>query len=476
MSFLSFSFLVFFSLLLLLYYLLPSKTQNLLLLCANCVFYLWTGPAAAVWLLGAALLCFSCALAIQLNHHPKLWLAFGVLALFSTLFVFKYLDFAVQSLCALFGHAAPPPFALALPLGISFYSFALAGYLFDVFRHKCPAEPNFLRFAIFVSFFPSILSGPINRARDLLPQLRRPRHFDLLRFKTGLWRFLCGAAKKLVLSVPMAGLIDAAYAAPWNYSSGAWVVLVCLYSIYIYVDFSAYSDIALGTAKMLGLDLAENFRAPYLSRSAKEFWKKWHISLTSWFREYLYFPLGGSRLGKMRTSLNILIVFAVSGLWHGAGFTFLVWGLLNGLYQVIGEWSLPLRRRLRIALHIPENAWFTVAVQGLLTFALITVAWVFFRADSVAQALFILKRILLLPRDGPGLVMLPFPPLQSAVFFLALALTAVEDIFIAQGRSFPIQHSSFRFWTAAALLAAAMLLFGQYGPGFQSQDFVYFDF
>lgn len=476
MSFLTFTFLIFFSAVVLLYYILPKKTQNALLLCANCVFYLWAGPAAGVWLLGAALLSFLCALAIERGNHRRVWLTLGVLALFGTLFVFKYLDFAVQSVFALAGRPAPSPFALALPLGISFYSFSLAGYLFDVYRGKCGAERNLLRFAAFVSFFPSILSGPINRARELLPQLERARRFDLSGFKAGLWRFLCGAGKKLVLSVPMGGVIDAAYAAPWNYSSGAWVVVACLYSIYIYVDFSAYSDIALGAARMLGLELMENFRAPYLSRSAKEFWKKWHISLTSWFREYLYFPLGGSRKGTARTRLNILIVFAVSGLWHGAGAAFLIWGLLNGLYQVAGEWTLPARRRLRAALHIPEEAWYTAAFQGLVTFALITAAWVFFRAGSLSQAVFIFKRILLLFREGPGLVMLPFPPLQSAVFLLALGLTAAEDVWIARGRPFPIERTAFRFWTAAALLAAAMLLFGQYGPGFQGQDFVYFDF
>lgn len=476
MNFLSLAFLVFFPVTLLLYYLLPKKAQNALLLAANCTFYLWAGPAAGVYLLAAVLVCWLCSLAMERGERRQLWLSVGVVSLLGALFLLKYLDPAARALLALLGRADPSPFERFLPLGVSFYSFSLAGYLFDVYRGKCGAERSFPRFAAYAAFFPSILSGPINRARELLPQLERPRRFDLEGFKAGLWRFLCGAAKKLVLANILAELIDPAYAAPWDYSGGAWLLEACAYSLYIYADFSAYSDLALGAARMLGLALPENFRAPYLSRSVKGFWKKWHISLTSWFREYLYFPLGGSRKGAPRTYLNILVVFAVSGLWHGAGFTFLVWGLLNGLYQVVGMWTQPARTRLRSALRIPEDAWYVAAVQGLVTFGLITVSWVFFRASSVYEALFILKRILLILRDGPGLVCLPFPARKQAVLFLSLALMLAEDIMIARGRDFPIQRTSFRFWLSAALLAAATLLFGLYGPGFQAQDFTYFQF
>lgn len=476
MNLLSLPFLAFFSVTLLLYYLLPKRWQNVLLLAANGIFYLWAGPAAGGYLLGVVLLCWGCALAMERWGHRRLWLSAGVGLLFAALFLFKYLGPAAQAVSALLGRTEPSPFEQFLPLGVSFYSFSLAGYLFDVYRGKCGAERDLLRFAAYAAFFPSVLSGPINRARELLPQLCQPRRFNLEGFKSGLWRFLCGMAKKLVPANILAELIDPAYAAPWDYSGGAWLLVACAYSLYIYLDFSAYSDLAVGTARMLGLTLPENFRAPYLSRSVKGFWKKWHISLTSWFREYLYFPLGGNRKGVPRTWLNILIVFAVSGLWHGAGLTFLVWGLLNGLYQVVGMRTLPARKRLRAALHVPEDAWYAAAVQGLLTFGLITAAWVFFRADTIYDALFILRHILLILRDGPGLVRLPFPVLKQAVLFLSLALVLLEDIRITRGTPFPIQRTSFRFWTAAALLAAATLVFGLYGPAFQVQDFTYFNF
>lgn len=476
MNFLSLTFLAFFSITLLLYYLLPKGAQNALLLGANCVFYLWAGPAAGAYLLGVILLCWACALAMERWGRRRLWLSVGVVSLFAALFLFKYLDPATRAIFTLLDRTGPSPFEQFLPLGVSFYSFSLAGYLFDVYRGKCGVERNLLRFAAYTAFFPSVLSGPINRARELLPQLCQPRRFDLEGFKAGLWRFLCGVAKKLVPANILAELIDPAYAAPWDYGSGAWILVACAYSLYIYLDFSAYSDLAVGTAKMLGLTLPENFRAPYLSRSVKEFWKKWHISLTSWFREYLYFPLGGSRKGATRTCLNVLVVFAVSGLWHGAGLTFLIWGLLNGLYQVVGMWTLSVRKRVRAALHIPEDAWYAAAFQGLLTFGLITISWIFFRASSIYDALFILKRILLIVRDGPGLVRLPFPMLEQVVLYLSLALVLAEDVLITRGTSFRIQRTSFRFWITAALLASAALLFGLYGPDFQVQDFTYFNF
>lgn len=476
MNFLTTTFLSFFFAAVFLYYLLPKKIQNAVLLGVNCVFYLWAGPASGIWLLGAVLLSFFCALALERDRR-RLWAALGVAALFGTLFVFKYLEPATQAVFVLFRRPTPVGLGLILPIGISFYSFTLAGYLFDVYRGKCPAEHNFLRFAAFASFFPSMLSGPINRARELLPQLGRAREFDLAGFKAGLWRFLCGAGEKLVLSNLLFDIIEQAYAAPLDYSGGAWVLMACLYSLYIYADFAAYSDMALGTAKMLGLELMENFRAPFFSRSVKELWKKWHVSLTSWFREYLYFPLGGSRKGRLRTWLNILIVFAVSGVWHGAGTTFLVWGLLNGLYQVIGDLTLPARQRLRTALHIPEDAWYTALFQGLATFGLFSLSVIFFRAESLGQAAQILGQILQNAPGSPDAMAALWPGKRwLVVVAAALALMGIKDILFVKGISLRLERSSFRFWLAAALLLSAVLLFGQYGPGFQGQDFVYFGF
>lgn len=477
MNFLTLTFLIFLPLSVLGYYLCPSKAQNAVLLIANYVFYLWGAPSLGVYLVISTLAGYLCARAIGRGSHRRAWLTAGVVYLFGMLFVFKYLDFVCQTFLRLAGSGTDFRLGLVLPIGISFYSFSLAGYLFDVYRGKMAAERNFLRFAAMASFFPSVLSGPIPRARELLPQLSRTRRFDPEQLKAGLWRFLCGAAKKLILSGMLTEVIEPVYASPYDYGSGMWLLTAAAYSVYIYVDFAAYSDMAIGIARMLGLELMENFRAPYLSRSVKQFWKKWHISLTSWFREYLYFPLGGSRGTKYRTWLNILIVFAVSGLWHGAGFTFLIWGLLNGLYQVAGEITLPARTRLRERLHIGENAWYVIAFQGVFTFGVITAAWIFFRAESLDQAVFILKRIALILRDGFGPVRVLISRRKLLVLISAMALCAAEDVRISRGaQTFRIERTTFRFWICAAVLVSVMLLFGQYGPGFQAQDFVYFRF
>lgn len=476
MNFLTLYFPVFLTVAVLCYYICPKKFQNIVLLTANYVFYLWGNPALGLFLVLGTLVGYWCARRMEAGPRKRLWLAVCMLYCFGMLFVFKYLDFVCQSFLRLTGHGGIFSLDLALPIGISFYSFSLVGYGFDVYRGAMPAEKNLLRFAAFVSFFPSVLSGPINRARDLLPQLSAGREFEWEGFKGGLWRFLCGAAKKLVVASTLAGIIDPVYAAPAAYGGGVWLMTAILYSLYIYIDFSAYSDMAIGTAQMLNLRLTENFRAPYLSRTIQEFWKKWHISLTSWFREYLYFPLGGNRRGPWRTRLNVLIVFAVSGLWHGAGLTFLFWGLLNGLYQIAGGLTLPARRQLRKRLGIRENAWYAAAFQILFTFALATAAWVFFRAESLEQALFIVKRILLILRDGFGPVQGWIPERTLWVLVPGLALCFAGDLLIARGKSLRIERTAFLFWICAAALMAATLLFGQYGPGFQAQDFVYFKF
>ena len=477
MNFLSHTFFIFFAAVLVCYYRCPKKIQNIALLAANYLFYMWVNPSLGIFLALGTLVGYLCGRMAERSGHRRLWLALIMAYCFGTLFTFKYLDFVCRAILDLAGIGAGDfHIGLALPVGISFYSFSLVGYVFDVCRGRLQAEHNLLRFAAFSSFFPSILSGPINRARDLLPQLSGERRFELEPFKEGLWRFLKGAAKKLIPSGLLAGAVDSVYAAPYDFGSGMWLITVILYSLYIYIDFSAYSDMAIGAAKMLNIRLTENFRAPYLARTVRDFWKRWHISLTSWFREYLYFSLGGSRGHQVRTWLNVLVVFAVSGIWHGAGLPFLIWGLLNGCYQVVGALTAPFRQRLRARLHIPENAWYMAAFQMLFTFMLITAAWIFFRADTLDQAVFIIKRILLLFRDGFGPAAEILSPHALVVLIPALALCLAEDICIQKKHACALARTSFRFWICIALLASAILIFGQYGEGFNAQDFIYFQF
>ena len=319
-----------------------------------------------------------------------------MLALFiGLLTLFKYLGFAanvISRTLSVFGldwTAAVPK--LLLPAGISFYFFAAMGYLIDVYRGKVPAEKNFVKSALFLSFFPSLLSGPIARADRLMPQFEQLHEFSWQEARVGLFRFAYGAFLKLLIADRLAVMVDTVFASPQSFGSLQVIAAACAFSIQIYCDFAAYSHMAIGSARAMGFKLTENFNTPYFSRSIAEFWRRWHISLSTWFRDYLYIPLGGNRRGQTRKYINVLIVFAVSGLWHGAATSFLVWGLLNGIYQVIGSITAPLRARVRSALRLDDNGKLTVLWQMLCVFVLATVAWTFFEAGSVSGAIDVLR-------------------------------------------------------------------------------------
>lgn len=482
MIFTSSSFLLFFALTLLLYYLFPAKGQRLILLTANYVFYMWMRPSYALLLLVGTAISYLAGRATQarfLGLH-KAWTAAGILFMLGQLFVFKYADFFLSGISRLCGWDNAPALGLALPIGISFYSFAAAGYLFDVYREKLEAERSFLDLALFLSFFPSILSGPIPLARELLPQFKYRHSPDFSQMRRGLLRFIWGASKKLVTADSLLVIVDTAYGAPESFTGGQWLVAAIAYSIYIYLDFSSYTDMAAGAAWMLGFQLPENFNAPYCARTVQSFWRRWHISLTSWFREYLFFPLGGSRVAAWRVYLNILIVFAVSGLWHGAAMTFVLWGLLNGVYQIVGQITASARRALRARLRIREDAIWLAALQMLTVCALMTSAWVFFRAENLEQALFILKRILLIARDGFGsqpLSALGLSAHRSLVLIFSIIPCIMEDAQKARRCSFlQVEDRPYLYCLTLAALLVHITVFGAYGADFDQNEFVYFQF
>ncbi|MBR3556544.1 MAG: MBOAT family protein [Oscillospiraceae bacterium] len=478
MSFPSLGFAAFFLLVALGWHLLPGKLKKPWLLLGCLAFYargcgLWlllpAGETLAVWLL---------ALAAEkgLWGRKRLWTALGLCVTLGVLVVFKYTRFFFRFLFVSSSISLP---AWVLPLGISFFSFTLAGYLFDVQKGKYPAEKNLLDFAVFACFFPTLLSGPIERGNTLLPQIRDLPASDGESRRRGLLRFTWGLAKKLVAADTIGLYVDAAYADPSAVSGGAMLIAVILYSFQIYLDFAAYTDMAAGCAGMLGFCLTENFSAPYLTLSVKDFWKKWHISLTSWFREYLYFPLGGSRRGKERTILNILIVFAVSGLWHGAAWTFLLWGLLNGLLQAVGMVTLPLRQRLWQRMGLREQGKLLPVIRCILSFGFITASWILFRSETAEQAIYVVKHILLIFRDGFGTAsLLSLIPLrQLRLIPLSLLPFLWEDLRIALGKPrLPELRSPFAYWGVLLLLMLAVAVFGFYGLGFDPREFVYFQF
>ena len=476
----SFKFVVFLAAVTIIYFLLPKKIRKFFLLISNYIFYMLWQPAFGLLLLAGTTVTFLCARAYEIRflHRGKLWIVLGQLYLFGLLFLYKYLEFFCSVTLGLAGVELSIP-ELVLPIGISFYTFSASAYLFDVYRGKIPAEHSIIYFAVFLSFFPSILSGPINRAQSLLPQIRESCGFDYLRFKQGLLRFAVGAVKKLVLADTLAIYINAVYSDVSAYSGTGLALAAVMYSLQIYFDFAGYTDMALGAAKILGFELCENFKAPYLARNIKDFWKRWHISLTSWFRDYLYFPMGGSRVSKARTYFNVMVVFAVSGLWHGAAMNFVVWGLLNGLYQVIGQVLLPARLGLHKALHIKEDSRVLVLIQIAFTFALSTLAWIFFRAASLSEAVYIIRQIALSAVNGiSGTGILSTLSIkQIAMVAFCLAVFTVQDIFCICGKKLPdISEHSFRYWLVLSFIAVFICIFGVYGEGFDPQAFVYFRF
>ena len=477
MSFVTLKFLAFFALLTLLYWLLPQKLRKIWLLIGCYAFYTLGNGAFALLLASDTLLTFFCAIAAEreLLGKRKLWTGLGIAFLLGGLFCFKYASFLWETVL---GMKTQPLAAWVLPMGISFFTFSICGYLFDVGAGKIQAEKNLLNYGVFAAFFPTLPAGPINRAAEFLPQLHGESRYDAARMRRGFLRFVLGMAKKLVAADNIGLYVDAAYADPTAVSYGAMLVAALLYSFQIYLDFSACTDMAVGCAQMLGYAVPENFHAPYLSRSVRAFWKKWHISLTDWFRQYLYFPLGGSRKGKARTWLNILIVFAVSGLWHGAGYTFLLWGLLNGCYQIVELLLAPVGKRLRQRLHIREDNRILSLLQGIVTFLLVSAAWVLFRSESLTQAVYVGKHILLVLRDGFGSAeaLKLVGSRQLVLIGVCLLLLLWEDVRKLRSRNADIENRPFAYWGVILLLALGISFFGVYGIGFDAQEFVYFQF
>ena len=479
MNFLTPSYFLFFPVAAVLYFVLPVRCKNPWLLLCSWFFYLCAGPEYFVFLLFAIAVTYFAGL--QLDKKPaRLTLVLAAGSLLLLLFVFKYLGFALslvsRALSALGLAIESPALSLILPAGISFYLFQSIGYVIDVYRGKRPAERSFVKYALFVSFFPSLLSGPIGRSDQLLPQFDTPKRFSWTRVKSGLIRFLWGAFQKLVVADRLGVVTAAVFAAPQDYSTAQLWAAAIGFSLQIYCDFAAYSDMATGCAEVMGFSLIQNFRTPYFSRSIQEFWRRWHISLSTWFRDYLYIPLGGSRRGTARKYLNVLIVFGVSGLWHGAALTFVVWGLLNGLYQVIGGVTAALRRRVRTALHLRDDGKLCALWQISFTFVLATLAWVFFKSGSLSGALDVLSGMAV-PQAGTGLALFSGRR-ELAAALGGLLLVLVRDLWSLKTdpyRSLAEGSRALR-WVVCLGLLMLTLICGIYGTGYDAQDFIYFNF
>lgn len=347
MLFNSAAFLLFFPIVCILYYAIPiQKCRNIFLLFASYYFYMNWKPVYALLLLTGTGVTYLSAIGIsryRKKRQRRFCLAAGIVINLAVLFLFKYYNFAAESVSVLFestGLALTlPEFRLLLPVGISFYTFQALGYSIDVYRGTTSVEKNFFTYALFVSFFPQLVAGPIERSNSLLPQFKVKQKFDYDRTMAGIRMIIWGFFLKLALADRCGTYVDAVFNHILQHNGGSYLIASLLFPFQIYGDFAGYSLVAIGTARILGFNLMENFRRPYFSTSVTEFWRRWHISLSTWFKDYLYIPLGGNRVGKVRNYFNLLTTFVISGLWHGANWTFVVWGFLHGVILCIEKYT-----------------------------------------------------------------------------------------------------------------------------------------
>ena len=492
MLFNSVQFTLFLPVVVLLYYVLPGRAKRVWLLVASYFFYGCWNAAYTALIAISTLVTYACALLLahidgapdgegRKTRNKKWCVAASLVINLGILFVFKYFNFFAGAANRLLQHQLPL-LELLLPVGISFYTFQALGYTIDVYRKTVPAERNLIDYALFVSFFPQLVAGPIERTGNLLPQLKRVHDFDAENVKRGLLIMLWGYFLKLVIADRAAMAVNAIYNASVSSATGFQLLLATvLFAFQIYGDFAGYSLIAMGAARTMGVELMQNFRQPYLATSVTDFWRRWHISLSGWFRDYLYFPLGGSRGKALRTCINLGIVFLASGLWHGADYTFVAWGMLHGAYMIFERLTERPKNALCARLHIDRNCRVMTALRTILTFAAVCAGWVFFRANYLKQALAIFAKIFApWPDAGYRKGMLKMlGKVDWIVLGVSLVILLCVSLFEKRGGS--VLDSLERRpravrWIVYYALAFAVILLGLYGPGYSESAFIYFQF
>jgi alginate O-acetyltransferase complex protein AlgI len=485
MIFNSFEFLAFFAVVAPLYWLLPLRAQRLLLLAASYVFYMAWRPEYVLLLVVSTLVDYWAGRYLG-RPHPPAWrrraaLLASLLTNFGLLFTFKYWRLFGETLEAVAAWLrAPlswPGLDVLLPVGISFYTFQTVSYTIDVYRGQRSPEPSLLRFALFVSFFPQLVAGPIERAAHLIPQFESRRRFDLDDVVLGLKLMLVGFFKKMVIGDNLAPIVNAAYAGGSVADPIDYLLATYAFAFQIYADFSGYSDIAVGAAKVMGFDLMANFHTPYFAASPVEFWRRWHISLSTWLRDYLYIPLGGNRHGHARTYVNLFVTMLLGGLWHGASWTFVVWGGINGLYLALDKALASTLGGLVRPLRLP--AWARRGLGMLVTFHLICFSWIYFRASSMQAANHIVRSITsaiwsgeLFGAASRAVLAIRWDE-QHVTWMLTAALVAI-DVWLGSGKD-PARYRALPGPLRAlgyATLLIAILAYGAYG----ANAFIYFQF
>ena len=471
MIFNSFNFIVLFPFIFLLYYAIPAKyckMRNLFLLFVSYLLYFQWKPVYALILLGVTMVTYFTALLVAKSKSPKRILTVGVLLTLLPLVFFKYFNFvndSISEVIAMFGGQ----FQLvglnwAIPVGISFFTFQALSYLWDVYYKKQEVEHDFLIYALFVSFFPSIVSGPINRASLIIPQLKNLRpYFDYNKAVTGLRMLLWGMFMKVVVADRVALYVDKVLPDYLHYTGTSCLIASVLYTFQIYADFAGYSLMAIGVGKVLGFELTENFRRPYFSVSVTDFWHRWHISLSTWLKDYVYIPMGGSRCSKLRNYWNIFVTFLVSGIWHGANWTFIVWGCMHGVCQILEK---------MLGLQKCNNGRLGRAIKIFVTFMVVNFAWIFFRMPTLTDACGVIARIF-----DFSLSIKPFMPSNTDILLSIMGLTMlfIKDYFDEYRPTSLVVFNNRRVlvrWGAYVIIFVMIMLTGVLG----ADQFIYVSF
>lgn len=495
MSFASVEYFSFLGIVSILYFSLPQRFRWIWILSASYYFYASWNLSYLVLIIFSTLIDYCVGFLIgitdiQSQMRRRLLLLLSITTNLSVLFIFKYYNFFADSFEVVLQQLELPYLVphlnVLLPVGISFYTFQSMSYTIDVYKNEISVEKHFGIFATFISFFPQLVAGPIERAKNLLPQFKVVMTIDYVRITSGLKLIAWGLFKKAVIADRISILVNSVYTTPREFSGFQMIVATLAFSIQIYCDFSGYSDIAVGSARILGFDLMENFKQPYFSKSISEFWRRWHISLSTWFRDYVYIQLGGNRVSAFRWQFNLLIVFILSGIWHGANWTFFIWGALHGLFLVMTIHLSPILANLLRRLRLNDSKFFIDLSQTALTYVIVCFAWIFFRANSLNEALYIasnlfydvdilLQNILSIQFFQSQLAQMGVSRLNFLIITLSVSILLYVDyiktykpILLSKIERLPLLLR----WSFYYIAIATILVFGIFGD----TQFIYFQF
>ncbi len=488
MLFNSFEFLIFFPLVTALYYALPHRFRWALLLAASCVFYMAFIPVYILILFVTILIDYFAGMWIEDSKDPrkkKIYLGASIVATCMVLFVFKYFNFFNSNISALAGFIGwnypVSSLGIILPIGLSFHTFQSLSYVVEVYWNRQKAERNFGIYSLYVMFYPQLVAGPIERPQNLLHQFYEKHDFDYGNFTDGLKLMVWGMFKKVVIADRLAIFVNAVYNHPQSYEGLPLLMATVFFAIQIFCDFSGYSDIAIGAAQTMGFKLMTNFNRPYYAKSIDEFWRRWHISLSTWFKDYFYIPLGGSRVSDGRWRFNIFMTFMVSGLWHGANWTFVIWGALHGIYIITASLTAKLRKRVLNFTGLLKYPFVIKIANIVWTFILVDFAWIFFRANSVSDAFYVIANCLnfggQLESAGAmaaSLAGIDLTPLALVSVFISVLLMEAVHLTERSGsvRSLFNKKPVWFRWSVYYILLFWIIILGVFGQN----QFIYFQF